>query len=546
MGLEEHFEKSMWASHQEQIDQELSRFMSALADLNNQGADISAGRSLAVQAYSAISTHLFSAAKVVWLMTGRNAVRKEQVAKELDKRYGAIEATIFGAIAAYWPSSANFPRTVVQNIFLEIRSRVQAEFLGLADPLAPQKVAGAEAEAPPTHSYNPRLSILFVSAEPSRAPSGRRLGEALNLDVEFREIQRAIEVGQFRDQIDITPVLASTAQELLDNLNRVRPRIVHFSGHGTPAQGIVLVDDDGNAFRVGPDFLATVFTTLSSSIEVVVLNACYSADQAAAIGSSIAVTIGTNSTISDKAAIGFSRAFYSAIANGLTVAQAFGQADAMLVAFDGANKPTIHSREHVNIQKLRMVRDPSEDNFEPLGNAMAAATGKFLTKSKRLVELLGNLEALPIPEIIVPPAGPVDGRIFTSLTTLRELIEGELAKCKEYGDALDGISRRWSRHLGDSAIAKLTRLEQVVATCSENVRNFTGSLFGITDALARKLELEKSWSEETTATLVAVQSGLKELAKLLRTTDQSVRVHYNQLIEFLPGNLAARGLLRPL
>ncbi|MEM6403767.1 MAG: CHAT domain-containing protein, partial [Cyanobacteria bacterium P01_D01_bin.116] len=108
-------------------------------------------------------------------------------------------------------------------------------------------------------------------------------------------------------------------QALLD----FKPQIVHFSGHGSGNDGLALEDEDGNLKLVDNLALAKLFELFSTTVECVVLNACYSEVQAIAIAKHIPYVIGMNQEIGDKAAIKFATGFYNALGAGESVEFAY-------------------------------------------------------------------------------------------------------------------------------------------------------------------------------------------------------------------------------
>lgn len=66
-----------------------------------------------------------------------------------------------------------------------------------------------------------------------------------------------------------------------------------------------------------------MFAVFQGDLKCVVLNACYSAEQAEAIAATIDCVVGMSSAIEDQSAIGFSKAFYQALAYGRSVQEAF-------------------------------------------------------------------------------------------------------------------------------------------------------------------------------------------------------------------------------
>jgi len=120
------------------------------------------------------------------------------------------------------------------------------------------------------------VKILFLTANPGR-------DHQVRFDKEIRGIEHNILRVQKKDQIIVAKKLAVRVNDLQLYLNQERPNIVHFSGHGTEQGDIVLEDEVGNAKFVKKDALAMIFKLLKDDIQCVVLNACFSSEQAKAI-----------------------------------------------------------------------------------------------------------------------------------------------------------------------------------------------------------------------------------------------------------------------
>ena len=158
--------------------------------------------------------------------------------------------------------------------------------------------------------------ILFLASNPTN--TGR-----LRLDKEVREVNEGLRRSKERDQFDLIPRFAVRVDDLRRSLLDHSPRIVHFSGHGAGADGIVVENDQGQAFDVPNDALARLFELCAGHIECVVLNACYSDVQADAIAKHIPYVIGMRAAVSDDAAIEFAVGFYDALGAGRSIEQAF-------------------------------------------------------------------------------------------------------------------------------------------------------------------------------------------------------------------------------
>jgi CHAT domain-containing protein len=121
-----------------------------------------------------------------------------------------------------------------------------------------------------------KIRILFLAANPLDT-------ERLDLEEEAREIEKKLEAAQYRDNFEFISKWAIRPEDLQHNLLKYKPHIVHFSSHGSRSGEIVLKGADGKAKRVGKDALTGLFRTLRDNVRIVVLNACYSKEQAQAI-----------------------------------------------------------------------------------------------------------------------------------------------------------------------------------------------------------------------------------------------------------------------
>lgn len=161
-----------------------------------------------------------------------------------------------------------------------------------------------------------KIKILFLASSPTD------LGR-ISLDREYREINQKLRTGSERDSFELIHQAAVRPGDLQEALLTVQPHMVHFCGHGSATEGIMLMDDAGKSRPVSKAALTQLFRILRDNIRVVVLNSCYSKPQAESISQTIDYTIGTNETIGDKAAIDFASAFYQGLSFGRSVNEAF-------------------------------------------------------------------------------------------------------------------------------------------------------------------------------------------------------------------------------
>jgi CHAT domain-containing protein len=148
----------------------------------------------------------------------------------------------------------------------------------------------------------------------------------LAIDDEAREIDQSIRMAEHRDTLQVVTAWAVRPDDLLQQLHRHRPSIVHFSGHGTTDGSLMLVDANGVPKAVTTEALDALFAILKDDIRLVFLNACYSQMQAEAIHRNIDYVIGMHAAVGDGAARVFAAAFYRALGFGCTVQRAFEEA----------------------------------------------------------------------------------------------------------------------------------------------------------------------------------------------------------------------------
>jgi hypothetical protein len=113
-----------------------------------------------------------------------------------------------------------------------------------------------------------KIKILFVSANPTGTTP-------LKLDEEVREIEAKIRAAAHRDSLELITKWAVRPDDLLQSLNQHRPHVVHFSGHGSSAEEIILLDKLGKPKPVSKEALVSLFHALKDNIRVVLLNALF-------------------------------------------------------------------------------------------------------------------------------------------------------------------------------------------------------------------------------------------------------------------------------
>jgi hypothetical protein len=161
-----------------------------------------------------------------------------------------------------------------------------------------------------------KIRILFLSASP--VDKG-----ALRLGAEVRAVQEKIAVAPARDMFELIQYHALRPDDLQRVLLKHQPHIVHFSGHGSLAEEILLEDPSGHSRPLTGAAIAQLFSFFKDQVRIVFFDACFSTPQAKAISRVIDYTLGTSKAIGAKSAIVFAGSFYLALAFRRTVTEAF-------------------------------------------------------------------------------------------------------------------------------------------------------------------------------------------------------------------------------
>jgi hypothetical protein len=250
-------------------------------------------------------------------------------------------------------------------------------------------------------------TILFLAANPTGT-------DRLALDREARAIQIELERSGHRDQFELVTRWAAEPLDLLRELRKLKPTVVHFSGHGGSGaprsprpprpdaaprreiddgsggaggagHGLFFQGPDGGPQRVSTGALEQAFGAAGSSVRLVVLSACYSDAQAEALLAQVDCVVGMSGSITDDAARSFAIGFYGGLGEREPVAAAFqqGRAAIRLETLHGGDQPQLKVRPGVDAGRLILAVDTP---------AVGAAPAD-VTRDQLLARLSGLLPA---------------------------------------------------------------------------------------------------------------------------------------------------------
>jgi hypothetical protein len=222
--------------------------------------------------------------------------------------------------------------------------------------------------------------ILFLAANPSGT-------DRLALDREAREIHVELERSGARDCFEFVTRWAVAPLDLLHELRKLKPTVVHFSGlggqhvaaehrsgeapdrdvasdlalpSGEPQGGMFFQGPDG-----GPQFVTTAalqetFGAADAPVKLVILNACYSEPQAEALLAHVDCVVGMGGAIRDDAARSFAIGFYGGLGERASVVAAYrqGRAAISLEGLHDGEPPQLKVRAGVDADRLVLAAEP--------------------------------------------------------------------------------------------------------------------------------------------------------------------------------------------
>lgn len=195
-----------------------------------------------------------------------------------------------------------------------------------------------------------KITVLFMASDPGT--------NKLALDQEARSIGEKLRASDHRDAVNFQTRWAVRPMDILQAINELQPTVVHFSGHGTSDDALVLQDGHGRPKYISKEGIISAIAFGSDSVKLVFFNTCFSFNQAQSCVEKVNAAIGMNREIGDEAACVFSSQFYSGIGFGHSIPKAFAQAKSALMMEDlsQADIPELHLMEGLSDEQLTLVR----------------------------------------------------------------------------------------------------------------------------------------------------------------------------------------------
>jgi hypothetical protein len=233
-----------------------------------------------------------------------------------------------------------------------------------------------------------RIAVLFVASSPEDQ-------DRLRIDREMREIQQKVRAADHRDSIQFRFAVAAQPADLLQQLNEVKPDVVHFSGH-SDAAGLAMEDSDGQTRFLNTSELATLLSVSSRRIRLAVFNSCESADHAISATNHLDAAIGMDESVDDDAARVFASQLYGSIAFGLPLQKAFDQAllQVRLALGSSSGEPRLYTATGLSADDIVLVRDQGATDDDEGLHSKAARGSREVEAAETAARLRQNNEVI--------------------------------------------------------------------------------------------------------------------------------------------------------
>jgi CheY-like chemotaxis protein len=200
------------------------------------------------------------------------------------------------------------------------------------------------------------FTILFLSANPAQSDPSDLINEC-------NRINQKIRASAGRELLKLEQRHDISIKWLIEELLNYKPKILHFSGHGSEKSALLFKNENtGQIEEVPPSALVKLFKVLGKEINLVFLNACYSEKQARAIAEHVDCVIGMSTTISDIGALEFGSTFYSSLGFGRSVEDAFDLAlvQLELLSIPENTIPKLIVKEGIDPSKIIIKESPPQ------------------------------------------------------------------------------------------------------------------------------------------------------------------------------------------
>lgn len=308
------------------------------------------------------------------------------------------------------------------------------------------------------------LRILFVSVHSDPASLSGVAGEA-------DQIREQLYSSELRGNFELQQHWQASAAELPTLIMRLRPQILHLSGHGDE-NGLCFWDPDGRPKTIDPHSLTPILESLGG-VQCVILNACHTSEQAESIAQHIDVVIGMSNAIEDRAALEFTAGFYAAVGHRQDLSTAFevGRVRSGLSDQESPDGPVLFARPGVDASRLFVPALPRGSgalsqrfSAEPGGRRRLEQTlsrQPIVAGDPRLaasLALVSQVQSFPANGTLIEQGGADNDIYFILVGTVEVLVNGTPVATRQAG-----------QHVGEMTLIDPTQLRSATVRSLEEL-----------------------------------------------------------------------------
>lgn len=209
------------------------------------------------------------------------------------------------------------------------------------------------------------MKILFLASKPASA-------SALSLEAEIMELQICCSEAS-GEPVSFVFLPSLKAEDLPGFVARHQPDVLHISCHGE-TDYLSLANSAGDAVPLDASALAA-FLPPERPPRVIYLNACNSGAIAKELSKHVAVAIGTNAPITNRAARAGAVAFYQRLLRGMSIQEAFNASQNMIAMLQAKNAASelyyglgVFPQKEVLHRVPRLIAKFADDDPKPQKN----------------------------------------------------------------------------------------------------------------------------------------------------------------------------------
>ncbi len=238
------------------------------------------------------------------------------------------------------------------------------------------------------------MKILYFTANPEMVvmpndpenlkETDTKIADYTKLDLwpELKEVANVFYEGRMDGDVHLEVVPEARADDVVRYIDRFRPDIVHFSGHGEEKRLIVNDSDYFAGETLGSQWLKE--TLQDKGVSVLVLNCCWSSSFVDDLKDTVGLVVGAKQRLQVDKAQAFAAVFYTGLRDGRPVSEAYNKASKVSAQYQAEPKsgPVWDNAMSVDVLADPVVSRLADQRAELLGLQTQVSTELALDATK--------------------------------------------------------------------------------------------------------------------------------------------------------------------